>query len=396
MHVNTYYSDFGGAEVTTNKQIKIAESAGHTTGIVYLVENKLTNEMRSNNTRFSIMISPDKSYEYFINRLIQVLQDEKPDIVHYHNLYPLQDVMFDKRLAAGNWASILHEHSSVYSCLGGARFRESICRPCFATLGFKCIISAALTRCVFFRNPFLLYKRLNKFKMLPDIWRNAYLLAPSKAVALALEKTGFQQNKIKIINNYVDVPNDYTEPSGNTILFVGRLVKEKGLQDVIDIIAGLPANLRICGTGSYENILREKVLALKIQNQVTFLGNVDRSTIEKEYRAARFVVFPTRIFEAFGNVGLEAFAQGRPVIAYDSGGNRDWLINEENGFLIASGNKRMLKKKVFELLRDEKKVTNMGRAGHKSCKDLFNYNRYKDQLLSLYTDATNKKCNIYG
>ena len=100
-------------------------------------------------------------------------------------------------------------------------------------------------------------------------------------------------------------------------LFVGRIERLKGLDDVIPAMRRHPeADLLIAGAGTHEPVLRD--LAAGIRN-VQFLGRLEAKTLEAYYQHAIALVVPSIGFETFGIVLIEAFAQGTPVIARDIG-----------------------------------------------------------------------------
>ena len=65
--------------------------------------------------------------------------------------------------------------------------------------------------------------------------------------------------------------------------------------------------------------------ANELQPPVKFLGHVSRDQLPAVYAGSTIVVMPSVFVEAFGKVGPEALSSGRPVIASDSGGVREWL-----------------------------------------------------------------------
>ncbi|MBK8005223.1 MAG: glycosyltransferase family 4 protein [Gemmatimonadetes bacterium] len=96
-------------------------------------------------------------------------------------------------------------------------------------------------------------------------------------------------------------------------LFVGRLEKIKGLDDVIPVFRQYPdADLLIAGDGEYAGPL--KALAAGLPN-VKFLGRVAPEELRRIYEHAIALVVPSVCFETFGIILIEAFKQGTPVIA---------------------------------------------------------------------------------
>jgi glycosyltransferase involved in cell wall biosynthesis len=110
----------------------------------------------------------------------------------------------------------------------------------------------------------------------------------------------------------------------------GRLVKMKGFQRLIPLMAYLPeVDLRIAGTGPHEQALRE--MAKDLPN-VRFEGLLGGSALAGLFRNARAVVVPSLFPETFGYVVLEAFSVGTPVVVHEGGG-----ALYETGFLSGGG-----------------------------------------------------------
>lgn len=126
----------------------------------------------------------------------------------------------------------------------------------------------------------------------------------------------------------------FVDASDNTpvLFYAGRLSKEKGILDLPDIIAQVKLSMPdvkvvIAGTGPAEQELKAAL------PDALYLGWVDKQTIATLYAGLDLFVFPSR-FDTFGNVVLEAFAYGMPVIAFDCKGPKDIIQHGESGYLV--------------------------------------------------------------
>jgi glycosyltransferase involved in cell wall biosynthesis len=98
-------------------------------------------------------------------------------------------------------------------------------------------------------------------------------------------------------------------------LFVGRLEKIKGLEDVIPLFRGPgPTDLLIAGEGEYGAELRRQAQAVGAE-RVRFLGRVGLEELGRYYREALALIVPSVCFETFGIIIIEAFREGTPVLA---------------------------------------------------------------------------------
>lgn len=114
-------------------------------------------------------------------------------------------------------------------------------------------------------------------------------------------------------------------------LFVGRLEAIKGLQDVIPLFTDdAPAELWIAGSGTYETALRGLAHG---RSAVQFLGQLTQDQLRGLYRKAAGVVIPSRCFEVFPMVVLEAFREGTPIVARRLGPFPE-IVSDSNGGVL--------------------------------------------------------------
>jgi glycosyltransferase involved in cell wall biosynthesis len=135
------------------------------------------------------------------------------------------------------------------------------------------------------------------------------------------------------------LPHDYTglpeapvpEYPRPYVAAAGRLEEIKGFQDVIEAMRRLPnLDLRIAGSGQYEAALRARARGLA---NVHFEGRLDAAQVAALFRGARAVVVPSLVYETFGYVVLEAFAEATPVIVRNLGALPE-LVEESQGGLV--------------------------------------------------------------
>lgn len=126
------------------------------------------------------------------------------------------------------------------------------------------------------------------------------------------------------------------------ILFCGRLDIEKGVDDLIRAFAvasrnNATARLRIAGRGPEQPRLETLARTLGIEQSVDFLGWLDPAGIERELSSAWVLAAPSRWAEPLGLVALEAIVRGVPVIASQTGGFAETVIDGLTGHLIRNG-----------------------------------------------------------
>ena len=180
---------------------------------------------------------------------------------------------------------------------------------------------------------------------------------------LPFEKINVVPNGVNL-NKFTGMDRDYSfrrkyaMDNEKIILFMGRLVYEKGIQYLISampkILEGYhDAKLVICGKGGMIDELKEQVNAMGISEKVYFAGYMAGKDVQKMYKAADIAVFPST-YEPFGIVALEAMLSENPIVVSDIGGLNEIVQHKENGMKTYCGNPNSIADSILELLYDHK------------------------------------------
>jgi glycosyltransferase involved in cell wall biosynthesis len=203
--------------------------------------------------------------------------------------------------------------------------------------------------------------------------RARVVIAPSTALAEEARRLGAAD--VRTIPSGVDLPAEVGEETDPpTVLYAGRLSREKGVRELVAAADGLP--LVVVGDGP----LRDEVPGA--------LGFLPHDELEQRYARAAVVACPSHR-EGFGVVCAEAMAHGRPVVAGDVGGLRDLVVHEETGLLVPPGDVPALREALRRLLADEKLRRRFGEAGRARIAERFTWPRFADETLGAYEDALN-------
>jgi glycosyltransferase involved in cell wall biosynthesis len=174
--------------------------------------------------------------------------------------------------------------------------------------------------------------------------------ATSTRIAKDLYRLGFSPDRVMILPNAVDTSRFQARTRARdpgspfTVVFVGRLVQEKGLDTLLDAWAAALAGredvrLLLAGEGRLESRLREQAACLGIAGQVEFLGDCAR--VEDLLLRADLGVLPSRI-EGLSNTLLEFMASGLPTIASRVSGSEDFVQPGHNGWLFPASDTEAL------------------------------------------------------
>jgi phosphatidylinositol alpha-1,6-mannosyltransferase len=160
-------------------------------------------------------------------------------------------------------------------------------------------------------------------------------------------------------------------PSEIVLLTVTNLLREKGVDDAIHALAGLPAEKRsrfrflVVGAGPDEGRLRRLALRLGVSGQMVFAGPRAHENLPAMYDLCDLFLLPSRRGEAesFGRVFAEAAARARPCVGVAAGGMPDVIADGESGHLISAGDRDALTRILLNLLDNRESFAEMGLRG---------------------------------
>lgn len=183
---------------------------------------------------------------------------------------------------------------------------------------------------------------------------------------ILVEHYGIPDKKIAVIHNAVDTSKFYplgTQKKQNTVLYVGRIDKRKGIEFLVRSMALVKQEipdvlLLVGGTGRHGGKMKLLTNRLNLERNVEFLGFVQDDELNALYNQAQCVVVPS-IFEGFGITVIEALAAGTRVVGADVDGIRGILKNEGYGVLVRYGDFPALAGAIVSELRGPKRVPSL-------------------------------------
>lgn len=186
-------------------------------------------------------------------------------------------------------------------------------------------------------------------------------------------------------------PDAVARPARGVVGYAGRLAAHKGVEVLLDAIAGAPElSLRLAGAGPLEGPLRARVAGLGLGDRVTFVGSLDQDALPDFYRSIDVLAVPSLPtagwLEQFGRVAVEAMACGTPVVASDSGALPEVVAGA--GLLVPPGDPDALRAALrAALVPDEaERLRPAGPARAASC----DWDRVADAYEALYASMVRR------
>ncbi len=148
------------------------------------------------------------------------------------------------------------------------------------------------------------------------------------------------------------------------LLFVGRLNAQKGVALLLDAFARMRHHVKLdlVGAGPDEAALRAQAVQLGIADRLTWHGAQPQTALPAFYQRASALVVPS-LGEGLGLVAVEAQLCEAPVVAFDSGGITDTVVQGETGLLVPPGDVDALAATLDRLWDDPELRLGLGRAG---------------------------------
>jgi glycosyltransferase involved in cell wall biosynthesis len=244
-------------------------------------------------------------------------------------------------------------------CPNGDRVFPRSGTTCNLKMGLQCALHTALDGCAYGPRPRSLGLISRRMRLRDAVATADVVLVGSPYMRESASANGIARERIREVryplpdDAYGDRPTPTTAP--RVVLFAGRLVPQKGLRSLVRALASIPAEqrpiLRAFGEGPEAEPAAAEAAGLGVRLE---LGGV--ATAPELYRAldeCTLVAMPSLWAEPFGRVGIEAFARERPVVAYDVGGVRSWLVDGVNGFAVPPGDELALGAAVGRLLKED-------------------------------------------
>ena len=205
---------------------------------------------------------------------------------------------------------------------------------------------------------------------------------------------GVKLDKFEGIERDYDLRRQYAMDNEKIILYVGRLVYEKGVQNLIGAMPKILENyhdskLVICGRGGMMDELKQEAHNLGIDEKVYFVGYCDAAKVQKMYINADIAVFPST-YEPFGIVALEGMLSGTPTVVSDVGGLNEIVEHGVTGMKSYAGNSNSIADSVLALLYDQELCKKVSSNAIEVVKEKYNWNVIAQATFKTYEKAISK------
>jgi len=235
-------------------------------------------------------------------------------------------------------------------------------------------------------------------KPLVSAYRGRKFNVISESTADDIAKRGIPRSDISVIHCGIDNDTYHFDSSISkydvpTILYLGRVKKYKSIDHLIisfsRVVKKIPdARLTIVGTGDYLNRLRALAESLKISGRINFAGYVSERDKVEFLRRSHVAVYPSSK-EGWGLTNIEANACGTTVIAANSPGLRDSVVDGQTGLLYEYGDIEQLAGSLIKILSDSQLRMHLEKGGVEWA-GKFDWDRAADEFLGVLGEVARR------
>lgn len=182
----------------------------------------------------------------------------------------------------------------------------------------------------------------------------------------------------------------FAEPNEKIVLFVGRLVREKGVEVLLEaaprVLARRPEAVFVMVGNGWTEPLRQQTVRLGVRDRVRFSGFIPDSELNLLYRVADVAVYPS-LYEPFGIVALEAMATRTPVVTSDVGGFRETITHGETGLHTWANNPESLAWGIVEVLEHPAAAGERAEKAFKVVVEQYSWDHLAARTVDIYREV---------
>lgn len=381
LKAHTRYQQRGGEDESFDTECAILAEQGHDVDL-YVRDNHRIEDLSKWRAGLRAIWSTE-DYQ----QLRDHLRATRPDVVHFHNTFPLLSpaVYYAARAERIPIVQTLPNYRLL--CPSATFFRDGhVCQDCLGKFvplpgivhacyrGSRSASSSVATMLT-------LHRMLGTWKRMVDLY-----IALAEFGRRKFIEGGLPANKIVVKPNFVHPDPGPGTGAGHFAIFAGRLAEEKGLDTLLTAWERVGDRLPL-------KIVGEGPLAARVASRAERIPGVEwlgRKPVQEVYRlmgSATFLVFPSEWFEPLGRTIIESFAVGTPVLAAKLGAPSEMVTDGRTGYLFSPGDPDDLVAKTESLLAHPMDVRRMRQQAREEFLAKYSAETNLRSLLAIYEQA---------
>ena len=383
--VHNTYQQPGGEDVVFEQERRMLENAGHQV-IPYCRSNWDVDSyhgVRLVNLAARTVWAPDSRREF-----LQLLQQEKPDLVHVHNTFVMISPSIYSACSEAGIPVVQTLHNYRLLCPTATFFRDGkVCEECLAGSLWQGVRHAC------YRDSYsasAVVALMLASHRLRDTWKREItcFIALSEFARNKFVEGGLPAEKIFVKPNFVSPDPGARTGDGDYALFVGRLSPKKRVDTLLEAWKRLsqPIPLLILGGGPDKERLTGQAASQGLAN-VELKGHVPREQTLAAINQARFLIFASEWYENFPVTLVESFACSTPVICSRMGVMPEIVADGRTGIHFTPADPEDLARKVEWAWAHPKEMCTMGQEARREYEAKYTADKNYPVLLEIYKQA---------
>jgi len=379
--VHNFYLQPGGEDQVFAAESSMLEKHGNQV-LSYTVNNDRIKEL--NYLKLACSTLWNKT---IANELREVIRKVRPDIIHFHNTFPLISPAAYYAAKAEGVPVVQTLHNYRLLCPNALFFRDGhVCEDCMGKfVPWPGILHACYreSRAATGVTAGMLsvHRVLRTYSRMVDVYIALTDFAQQKFI-----QGGLPAEKIAVKSNFIDPDPGIGDGQGGYALFVGRLSQEKGVNTLLaawEKIGGkIP--LKIMGDGP---LASQVARASQRIPAIEWLGHKPRQSVLGLMKDAAVLIFPTVWYEGFPATIVEAYSVGLPVITSNLGGMSSIIEHRRTGMHFRSGDPDDLATQVDWILTHPAELALMRKEARAEYKAKYTAGRNYKILMDIYKTA---------
>lgn len=335
---HNYYRDAGGESLVFDNEVRGLQAAGHAV-VVYRQDNTDTEQVTFSQ-KIAVMAQAYYARQT-VDDIYKIIASEKPDIAFVQNVLPLISPSIYSALYAQDIPIIQATYNYRFICPDAHLYTQGeICERCVKGNHLHCVArrcyrdSAMLS--AWYASILWLHRKLHTFAHKINVF-----MVPDQFLGNKLIEGGIPSEKIRVNPNPFFV-SDYipTYQHQGYLLYVGRLIRQKGVLTLVRAMALLKSDFQlvIIGQGELEQEVKALITELDLAKRVTIHGPTWGEDLKQIMAGAAALAVPSEWYDNLPLILCQANAIGKPVLAARINGIPEYVHDGENGFLFEPGN----------------------------------------------------------
>jgi glycosyltransferase involved in cell wall biosynthesis len=249
-----------------------------------------------------------------------------------------------------------------------------------------------------YRIPVITHWRFGRIPELAETrnweWKLLNLVIRNSAYSIVIDERSYKTLIDNEFNNVVRIPNflglkfgkssdlmnsDQRVRKSNSVLYVGHLIRKKGVFELVNACAALPEVGELIMAGEYETGIKDELMTLARMREdgkwLTITGNVGHDVVQDLMSSVSILTLPSHT-EGFPNVLIEGMAMGCAIVATNVGAVPEILaVDSDNpcGICIPAGNTELLRDALSSVLADPDRLKELGGNGEKRVQNNYTF-----------------------